>query len=68
MPMLPNQCSVKDPAYIRRVSELAYRYWEGRGRPIGSAEDDWFCAEHEIASEGGAYGILRFDQDEVGGT
>ena len=50
--MLPNQCCVNDPAYIRRISKLAYRYWEARGRPMGSPEDDWFCAEHELASEG----------------
>lgn len=59
--MLPNQASTSDPAYIRRVSELAYRYWQKRGCPLGSSDEDWFCAEQEIAREGGAYGALRFD-------
>jgi hypothetical protein len=65
--MLPNNCSVTDPAYIRRVSELAYRYWETRGRPAGSPDEDWFCAEREIEFEGGAYGVLRFDRDSAAG-
>jgi hypothetical protein len=27
------------------VAQLAYRLWEGRGRPEGSPEHDWFRAE-----------------------
>lgn len=59
--MLPNQISRHDPAYIRRVTELAYKYWEMRGCPMGSSEEDWYRAEGEIAGECGAYGPLRFD-------
>ena len=65
--MLANQCSPNDPAYIRRVSDLAYKYWEGRGCPIGSSGEDWFRAEREIAHEGGVYGTLRFDKPEGAG-
>ena len=27
------------------ISELAYCFWEGRGRPEGSSEEDWYKAE-----------------------
>ena len=64
--MLPNQISRDDPAYLRRVAELAYKYWEIRGCPIGSSEEDWYRAECEIAGECGAYGPLRFDQPNSG--
>jgi hypothetical protein len=32
----------------RLIAELAYRYWEGRGCPHGTAEDDWYRAEREV--------------------
>ncbi len=31
-----------------RIAERAYFYWEQRGRPEGSSEEDWLRAEHEI--------------------
>lgn len=31
------------------VSRLAYSYWEARGRPYGSPEDDWFRATSELS-------------------
>ena len=30
------------------IAIQAYRYWEERGRPIGSPEVDWFQAEQEL--------------------
>jgi hypothetical protein len=30
------------------VAELAYQFWELRGRPAGSPEEDWFRAEREL--------------------
>lgn len=30
------------------VAELAYRYWQERGCPIGSPEEDWYRAEREL--------------------
>ena len=59
--MLPQHISKTDPAYSERVARLAHRYWELRGCPIGSSEDDWYRAEHEIAREWEPYGPLRFD-------
>ena len=32
------------------VCQLAYSYWQARGCPEGSPEDDWFLAEHELSS------------------
>ena len=33
--------------------ELAYEYWERRGRPFGSPEIDWSAAEKALASSHG---------------
>ncbi len=33
------------------IAQLAYQYWEARGRPLGSPEDDWFRAEQEVLME-----------------
>jgi hypothetical protein len=32
------------------IARLAYASWELRGRPVGSAEDDWLKAEEELRS------------------
>lgn len=32
----------------QRIAQLAYFYWEARGCPDGSAEQDWFRAEAEL--------------------
>jgi len=32
------------------VCQLAYLYWQARGCPEGSPEDDWFQAEQELSS------------------
>jgi hypothetical protein len=33
------------------IALRAYRLWEARGCPIGSAQEDWLRAEEEIRSE-----------------
>ena len=30
------------------TARLAYAYWEARGHPHGSAQEDWFRAEREL--------------------
>jgi hypothetical protein len=30
------------------IQRLAYHFWEDRGRPCGSSEEDWFRAEREL--------------------
>jgi DUF2934 family protein len=37
-----------DPAIIAR---LAYLYWQKRGCPIGSPEEDWSRAEQDLKKE-----------------
>ncbi|MGD1092053.1 MAG: DUF2934 domain-containing protein [Bryobacteraceae bacterium] len=36
------------PSLRDRIALLAYSYWEERGCPFGSPEDDWLRAEQEI--------------------
>jgi hypothetical protein len=46
------------------VQELAYQYWEKRGRPLGSPEIDWFAAEKAVHAYLLASGIeLGPDED-----
>jgi hypothetical protein len=33
------------------IAVRAYHLWEGRGRPIGSPEEDWSRAENEIRAK-----------------
>ena len=37
-----------DPLEHERIAQVAYSHWEARGKPIGSPEEDWFRAEHEL--------------------
>jgi Protein of unknown function (DUF2934) len=30
------------------IAQLAYQYWESRGRPLGSPEEDWLRAEQDV--------------------
>ena len=34
--------------YSAQIEKLAYRFWEERGRPFGSPEEDWFKAKREF--------------------
>ena len=34
------------------IADLAYSYWEARGRTGGSPWEDWFRAEQELKSKG----------------
>jgi Protein of unknown function (DUF2934) len=43
---LPDQKTVD----LEEVRNLAYRFWQKRGCPTGSSEEDWFRAERELAS------------------
>jgi hypothetical protein len=42
---------------VAAIAELAYRFWEERGRPEGSPDEDWYRAEV----------IVDFRDDRVGG-
>lgn len=43
----------------KRIARLAYSYWEGRGRPIGSPEEDWFRAEEELRRRKSAFTVAK---------
>jgi len=40
------------------VAKLAYKLWEQRGRPFGSAEVDWLAAERAVYSSLVASGLV----------
>jgi hypothetical protein len=35
----------------QQIAELAYSYWEARGCPDGSAEEDWYRAEQDLRAQ-----------------
>lgn len=57
-----------ETAQHHRVEELAYEFWERRGSPLGSPDEDWFRAQAELngaqqEQELPVY-ALRFEPDE----
>ena len=34
-----------------KIARLAFEYWEARGRPIGSPDEDWLRAERHLLME-----------------
>lgn len=50
------------------TEKLAYKYWERRGRPLGSPEIDWFQAERALApihsEKDCSLSSLRLEADE----
>jgi hypothetical protein len=40
--------SLDDLGRVRRIAVLAYQFWQERGCPHGTSEEDWFRAEREI--------------------
>jgi hypothetical protein len=54
----------------KEIAMLAYRYWEQRGRPIGSPEVDWYRAEGAVNREqschGLGLGLMRFSKFHIG--
>jgi hypothetical protein len=43
----PDKPAVRQPDK-ETVANLAYRYWQERGSPIGSPDQDWYRAEREL--------------------
>jgi hypothetical protein len=39
------------PTDREEIARLAYSYWQARGCPNGSPEEDWFCAERELRKQ-----------------
>ena len=47
---VPNAAESAAPTH-EEIAQLAYHYWEARGRPLGSPEEDWFRAEQDVLME-----------------
>ena len=43
------------------VEKLSYQFWEERGKPLGSPEEDWFRAEGELRHHFGLPSSIPFD-------
>ena len=39
-----------EPENHHEVAALAYKFWQARGSPEGTPEEDWFRAKQEIAA------------------
>jgi protein tyrosine phosphatase len=51
--IVPSQnADLKSPApEPDEIARLAYSYWQDRGYPEGSPQEDWFRAEHELRKQ-----------------
>jgi len=38
----------QEDTFHAEIEELAYQFWEERGRPSGSSEEDWLRAERQL--------------------
>jgi len=47
----PETETAKPPVNREEVTRLAYTYWQARGCPEGSPEEDWFRAEAELEGQ-----------------
>jgi len=45
---------ISQPENQEEIASLAYEFWQARGCPEGTSEEDWLRAEREIASKGTA--------------
>jgi hypothetical protein len=42
---------VSEPETQQEIAILAYHFWQERGCPIGSPEEDWFRAEQSLKAK-----------------
>lgn len=49
-----------------QIEKLAYQLWEGRGRPLGSPDDDWFRANREFIESSDSPSRLPFSSLTMG--
>jgi len=47
------------PLAHEEIARLAFLYWEARGRPIGSPEEDWLRAEQDLLMEQLVWGTAK---------
>jgi hypothetical protein len=53
------------PPEHKKIARLAYAYWQGRGCPDGSPEEDWFRAEEELRRRQSAYKAAKDRRNHV---
>jgi hypothetical protein len=55
--MIPDPVSESEPLIPQtnheEIARLAFEYWQARGCPVGSPEEDWFRAEREWRAQVG---------------
>ena len=56
--LVPAEVQIR-PQEHKRIARLAYSYWEARGRPDGSSEEDWFRAEAELRRRKSAFTVMK---------
>src|SRR6266849_10732533 len=44
---------ISEPQNREQIAALAYEFWQARGCPDGTPDEDWFRAEREIAGSKG---------------
>jgi hypothetical protein len=49
----PPILSEKKQADNEDIRQLAYHFWQQRGSPTDSSEEDWYRAEQEVAASNG---------------
>ena len=49
----PPILSEKKQADNEEIRQLAYHFWQQRGSPTDSSEEDWYRAEQEVAASNG---------------
>jgi hypothetical protein len=49
-PIAESVASIPILAY-EQIASLAYQYWQERGCPIGSSEEDWLRAEADLQKQ-----------------
>jgi hypothetical protein len=49
----PPILSEKRQADNEEIRQLAYYFWQQRGSPTDSSEEDWYRAEQEVAASNG---------------
>ena len=47
------------PLEHKRIARLAHSYWEARGCPYGSPEEDWFRAEEELRKKKSSFDAVK---------
>jgi hypothetical protein len=52
---------ISEPQNREQIAALAKEFWQAKGCPDGTPDEDWFRAEREIAES------QRIDEKEVGG-